>query len=196
MNLLEKQLKALIGLFSATKTEYVILGGLAVMLYGEPRLTVDIDVNASMNKDMIDSFLITARRFGFYPIARNIKSFVKDTGVIPLRFSRGEAFGRCDIIIAESPIEYLALKRGKVKKIGSLRARFVTPEDLIIHKITSNRPRDIEDLKGILIRQRKKLDTGYILFWLKKIDRANRKPQLVRLFKQLAAGYRVKICQR
>lgn len=185
MNSLERQLKALIGLFSFTKTKYVILGGLAVVLYGEPRLTADIDVNISIRKDEIGVFLSAARNLGFYPIPSNIKSFIKETGVIPLRFAKGNVFGRCDIIIAENPIEYQALKRAKIKKIGSLRAKFVSPEDLIIHKITSDRARDLEDLKGILIRQQGKLDIEYILFWLKKIAKANHKPELINLFKKL-----------
>ncbi len=183
MNLLEKQLTALTDLFLATKTEYAILGGLAVMLYGEPRLTMDIDVNISIEKDKIDSFLKAARRFGFYSIPSNIKLFIKNTGVIPLKFKKGKAAGRCDIIIAQNPLEFAALKRAKIKKIGSLKARFVSPEDLIIHKITSDRPRDIEDLKGILIRQRGKLDIKYILYWLRKIAEANHKPELIKSFK-------------
>lgn len=155
------------------------------MLYGEPRLTLDIDVNISIGLEKIGSFLTIARKFGFYPIPKNIQSFIRNTGVIPLRFTKGKAIGRCDIIIAESPIEYATLKRAKVKKIGSLRVKFVTPEDLIIHKITSDRPRDLEDLKGILIRQQGKLDIKYILFWLKKIAIVNHKPELIRLFKNL-----------
>ncbi len=188
-NPLEKQLKALINLFKATKTPYVILGGLAVMLYGEPRLTLDIDVNVSLTRDKIKSFLLAARRCGFIPVPSNINLFVKRTGVIPLKFTKGDLRGRCDIIIAENPIEYAALKRAKIKKIGSLKAKFVTPEDLVIHKITSDRPRDIEDLKGILSRQVGKLDTKYILFWLKKIAKVSNKPDLVTLFKDLLRKY-------
>lgn len=185
MNILEKQLKALVKLFSTTKTEYAILGGFAVALYGEPRMTVDIDVNISIAKDKIGTFLAAARKFGFYPLTANINSFIKDTGVIPLKFGKGKTTCSCDIIIAESPLEYAGLKRAKIKKIGGLKVRFITPEDLIIHKITSDRPRDIEDLKGILLRQQGKLDMKYIMFWLKKIAKANHKPELIGLFKNL-----------
>ena len=182
---LEKELKMLIKLFSATKTDYAVLGGLAVVFYGEPRMTFDIDVNIALAGGPISTFLKAAKKFGFYPIPGNIRAFVRKTGVLPMRFGKSIASGRCDIIIAQSPIEYVALKRAKLRKIGALKAKFVTAEDLVIHKITSDRPRDIEDLKGILARQRGKLDKKYILFWLKKIAEANRKPELVRLFKEM-----------
>lgn len=42
------QLEALLKLFRATAIEYVILGGVAVSLYGEPRFTYDIDIAGSI----------------------------------------------------------------------------------------------------------------------------------------------------
>jgi hypothetical protein len=181
---LEKQLKALINLFETIKIPYAILGGLAVILYGEPRLTMDIDVNISLPSNHIGQFLIIAKKTGFLPSCNSVKTFVKKTGVIPMKFMKTKPPGRCDIIIAENSLEHMALKRAKLKKIGSLNAKFITAEDLLIHKIASDRPRDIEDLKGILMRQRNKLDISYILFWLKKLDEAN-KSSLVSLFKSL-----------
>ena len=179
MNPLEVQLKALVRFLNTTKTEYVILGGVAVALYGEPRLTFDIDVNVSIEVGKIDNFLKYAKKYGFYPAIPKIKSFIKKTGVIPVRFIKEKIEGRCDIIISESPLEAAAIKRGRLRKIGSLKARFVTPEDLIIHKIASDRPRDIEDVKGILIRQKRKLDMKYIYNWLRAIDRLYPKRKLV-----------------
>jgi len=93
--------------------------------------------------------------------------------------------GRLDIIIAENILEYTAIKRGRLRKINSIKARIISPEDLIIHKITSSRPRDLEDLRGILIRQKGKLDIRYIQEWLKKIDKVSKETALYKLFKRL-----------
>lgn len=189
MSLMEEHLKALIGLFNHLKIKYAVLGGLAVVLYGEPRLTADIDVNIAMEKNRLDSFLSVAKKFGFYPIPSNIKLFFKRTGVLPMKFARSDITGRCDIIIAENAIENMGIKRAKLKKIGSTKAKFVSAEDLVIHKITSDRPRDTEDLKGILMRQQGKLDIQYINLWLKNIARLNNKPELLRRFKTLLRKY-------
>ncbi len=40
--------------------------------------------------------------------------------------------------------------------------RFCTPEDLILHKIISERPKDLEDIRGVLAAQRGKLDLLYL----------------------------------
>lgn len=182
---LERQLKALTGLFKATKTPYAIIGGMAVVLYGEPRLTMDIDVNVILAHADLDFFLNAAKEFGFLPECPRPKSFAKKTGVIPMKFMRTKPPGFCDVIIAENPIEYSALKRSRMRKIGVLKAKFITAEDLLIHKIASDRPRDLQDAQGILARQRGKLDSFYILSWLKKIDKANKGASLVALFKSL-----------
>jgi hypothetical protein len=188
MNSFKEQLRCLTKVFSLLEIEYAILGGLAVMIYGEPRLTVDIDVNISIAKEKIDVFLKTARKFGFYPIPKNIKLFIKSTGVIPLKFKKGKTEGRSDIILAENHLEYAAIKRARIKKIDSISVKVVSPEDLIIHKITSDRPRDVADVGGILIRQKGKLDKEYILLWLKRIAKANKKPELLKEFKSALSG--------
>ena len=188
MNPLKIQLKALVGLFKETKTKYVIIGGLAVSLYGEPRATFDIDVNVLLEKENLDNFLKISKKNGFYPIPSQVKSFIKKTAVIPMRFRRRGIINNCDIIIAENPIEIAAIKRGKIKNIWSLKVRFATPEDLIIHKLTSNRPKDLEDARSILMRQ-DKLDVKYISNWLKLIEKANSNIRLVSLFNTLVKGF-------
>lgn len=185
MSSMELQLKTLVKFLSTQKIKYIILGGIAVAIYGEPRLTADIDINIIFDKRKINEFLNKAKRFNFYPAFSKIKKIVRKTGVIPMKFKKGKVTGKVDIIVAENILEYTAIKRGRIKRIDSIRARFVSPEDLIIHKITSSRPRDMEDLRGILFRQRGKLDFKYIRYWLRKIDKVDKKTQLCKLFNDL-----------
>jgi hypothetical protein len=42
----------------------------------------------------------------------------------------------------------------------------ISAEDLIIHKCIAGRPRDQEDIEGILERQHVSIDMGYIRQWL------------------------------
>jgi len=185
---LGQHLRALVKFVSSQKLEYTILGGVAVALYGEPRMTADIDVNIILDKRGIRAFINMAREHGFYPASRNVARIARSTGVLPLDFTKGKARGRTDFIIAENPFEYMAVKRARMKKIAGISARVVSAEDLIIHKITSSRPRDFEDLRGIVIRQRGRLDIPYILQWLKKVDRLQKGPKLCRVFDSLMRG--------
>jgi predicted nucleotidyltransferase len=185
MNALDVQLKSLAGCLSSQEIKYVIIGGIAVSVYGEPRFTADIDVNIILDKGEIGAFLTKALRYGFFPAFPHVEKLAHETGVLPMRFKKGKVFGKFDMILAENILEFAAIRRGKIKKIDTVRVRLISPEDLIIHKITSSRPRDLEDLKGILIRQRGKMDVHYIQQWLKKIDSANKGSRILKQFKEL-----------
>lgn len=185
MSLLEQQLRVLTHFLSSQKIKYVILGGVAVSIYGEPRLTADIDVNIILDKSRLGDFLSIAGKYGFYLLSPDGEEIAKESGVIPLCLKKKKIGGKFDLIIAENALEYAAIQRGKTKRIGSVKARFVSPEDLIIHKISSSRPRDIEDLQGLLIRQKNRLDVKYIRAWLEKIDKVNKGVHLCSLFNRL-----------
>lgn len=173
MNSLDVRLKSIAQCLSAQKIKYAVLGGIMVSVYGEPRLTADIDVNIILDRRNIEQFLAAAKKYYFSPASRNTKKIAKEAGVIPLIFKKGRIAGRFDIIIAENSLEYSGINRARSGKIGAVKVKVISPEDLVLHKITSSRPRDNEDLKGILIRQKGRLDLRYIRSWLAKIDKAN-----------------------
>lgn len=173
MNSLDVRLKSIAQCLSAQKIKYAVLGGIMVSVYGEPRLTADIDVNIILDRRNIEQFLAVAKEYHFSPVFRNTKKIAKEAGIIPLIFKKGKIAGRFDIIIAENPLEYSGINRARSRKMGAVKVEVISPEDLVLHKITSLRPRDKEDLKGILLRQKGKLDLRYIRYWLVKIDKAN-----------------------
>jgi len=185
VNLFESQLRILVKFLSKEKIRYAILGGVAVAVYGEPRMTADIDVNIILEKMGMIDFLKKAKRYNFYPSIPNAKQIALKNGILPMKLKKGKLNGRIDFIIAENAIEFTSIKRASMKKIGCVRAKFVGLEDLIIHKICSSRSRDLEDLKGILMRQRGKIKAGYVRIWLKKIDSANKGSHLCKLFNGL-----------
>ncbi len=49
--------------------------------------------------------------------------------------------------------------------------KFASLEDVVIHKVVSGRPRDLEDIKSILVKNRK-YDSNYISGWLKEFDQS------------------------
>ncbi|MFH0764621.1 MAG: nucleotidyltransferase [Candidatus Omnitrophota bacterium] len=185
MNPVSIQLKALSIFLSKQKIDYAILGGIAVFIYGEPRLTSDVDVNIALDKDDIRKFLKDGKRYGFAPAIPGALRTGKTMGVIPMKFSKGKVSGLFDFILAENILELNAIKRARTKKIGPVSMKVVTPEDLVIHKITSRRARDFEDIPGILIRQKGKLDLKYINKWLKMIDKIHTGLNLYKKFASL-----------
>jgi hypothetical protein len=155
-------------LMSETGAKYAIIGGVAVSIHGIPRLTMDVDVSILLEKEGISGFLGKARKAGFVPIVRNARAFAEKTGVVPMKFRGGMPFERCDFIIAQNALEKAAIERARPMKVGPCKVMIVSAEDLFLHKLLSDRPRDREDAEGIAMRRRN-LDRRYIMSWVKKI---------------------------
>lgn len=147
----------------------MVIGGLAVAMWGEPRLTRDADLKVLLGREdarrlidmltpdyqlLADAPEPTLQRFGFI--------FTKDvTGV------------RLDILLAETSFDAQAIERRKTVEIEPGLSIFVTtPEDLIIYKMISTRPRDREDAVGVMRRQKNTLDDAYVVSWLSQFEQA------------------------
>ncbi|MDD2774186.1 MAG: nucleotidyltransferase [Elusimicrobiales bacterium] len=148
----------------ARKIPYMVIGGQAVLLHGEPRLTKDIDITLGVDTDKSADILTLAADLGFRLLAENSEEFIQSTMVLPVE-ERTTGI-RVDLIFSYSPYERQAITRAKQVTIAGAALRFISAEDLLIHKIVAGRPRDLEDAKGILLKN-KNLDEDYILHWLK-----------------------------
>ena len=65
------------------------------------------------------------------------------------------------------------------------KVRFMTAEDLILHKIVSERPRDHEDIVGIMRRQSGALDLSYLRPRILELARALSRPDMIEEFEAL-----------
>jgi hypothetical protein len=136
--------------------DYMLVGGQANAIWGEPRATLDIDVTVWTN-DVPAGVRALSRRFR--TLVDEPERFVFDTRVLPLE-SSGQV--RIDVIFGALPFEEEAVRRARAVTIGGRTVRVCTPEDLILMKIISDRPRDLEDARGVARRQRATLDLSYL----------------------------------
>lgn len=152
---------------SKSNLPYMIIGGQAVLLYGEPRLTRDVDVTLGVNIDRLHDLLTVVKELSLNPIPNDVESFVKQTMVLP---TLDEPTGvRVDFIFSFTPYETDAIKRARKITIMDQEVCFASPEDLIIHKIFAGRPRDLEDVWSVILKN-PGIDTQYIKNWLKEFD--------------------------
>lgn len=146
---------------------YMVIGGQAVLRYGEPRLTKDIDVTLGLGVDGFQTIREVARALDFVIIVEQPEDFVRKTMVLPVL---DEDSGiRIDFIFSFSEYERQAIERAVSVPIKDASVRFASLEDVIIHKIVAGRPRDIEDIRSILLKN-PGYDTAYIDRWLKEFD--------------------------
>lgn len=69
---------------------------------------------------------------------------------------------RVDLILGLLPFEREAIDRAVAVRLAGTVVRVATPEDLILMKLVSRRPRDEEDIRGILRQRRAQLDFDYL----------------------------------
>jgi plasmid stabilization system protein ParE len=164
----EKLISKLGRTLSKHEIPYMIIGGQAVLLYGSPRLTKDIDMTLGVPVDRLADMEEICRSEGLEILPENHEDFVKDTHVLPVK---DQSTGiRIDFIFSHTPYEEQAIKRARRVTMGKGEAQFASVEDVIIHKIFSGRPRDLEDVRTIIVKN-PDMDRSYIKKWLAEFDK-------------------------
>jgi predicted nucleotidyltransferase len=146
------------------KIPYMIIGGQAVLLYGTPRLTRDIDITLGIDTDKLLLIKRICRRLRLKILPENPEDFVRQTSVFPAEDVRLRI--RVDFIFSFTPYERQALKRTRRVLMNGYFVKFASCEDVIIHKMFAGRPVDMEDTRNMLIKNKNKLDIKYIKKWL------------------------------
>ncbi|OGD20710.1 MAG: hypothetical protein A2W03_03050 [Candidatus Aminicenantes bacterium RBG_16_63_16] len=147
----------------------MVIGGQAVLLYGEPRLTKDIDIALGVGVDHLAEMRAIVDQLNLKYLTEKVDSFVKETMVLPVVDQ--ETGIRIDFIFSFSPYERQAIERARNVRLGRTPIKFAALEDLVIHKIIAGRPRDIEDIESILLKN-PGYDARYIEKWLAEFDAA------------------------
>lgn len=164
---------------------YMLIGGQAVLLYGEPRLTRDIDITLGINVDRLEALLSVVKLLSLEPCPKDAEAFVRRTMVLP---TLDEATGiRVDFIFSFTPYESQAILRARKVRILGQDVCFATVEDLIIHKIFAGRLRDIEDVRTVLAKNAA-VDIDYIEKCLEAFDAVSDEKNFLISFRNISGG--------
>ena len=138
---------------------FCFIGGLAVIRWGDPRLTRDIDVSLLTGFGREREFAsILAKRYRTR--ISDAVDFAVQRRVLLLESDDGYGI---DIAFAALPFEELVIQRASVFEfLPHLTLRTCSAEDLLVLKAFSDRPKDQQDLSGIVARQRSELNWAYI----------------------------------
>lgn len=184
MTSLETTLVRLATLLESHGTPYMVIGGFANLQWGRPRLTQDLDITVSATGTALAD-LLRHLAPAFHARVSDPVAFAETTALVPLESAEGTTV---DMAIARLSLEAEALARATPIDVCGVPIRFATAEDLILHKIVSERARDAEDIEGIVARQRGKLDLDYLRPRITSLAQALERPQMLAEFERLVRG--------
>jgi len=136
---------------------YMVIGGFAVTIWGEPRVTRDLDITISVPAEELSN-TVELIQSEFTALVNDAIKFVTETRVLPILTDTVPV----DLIFAALPYEDEAIARAKRIQLRHGAVRICSPEDLILHKIVSPRNRDREDIEGIFRYRHSELDYQYL----------------------------------
>ncbi len=164
-----------------------VIGGVAVGVWGNPRVTRDVDIKVMAQRNEAHR-LWSVLSADYTPLIENPSLSLQRLGFVFVQ----DAFGtRIDLLLADTPYDATAIQRARdVEVEAGLVLRVCSPEDLVIYKMISLRPRDAADVESIIRRQGEALDDAYILDWLRQFEQALDDSTLVAGYERLRAACR------
>ncbi len=129
--------------------ESMAIGGLAIMAWGEPRLTRDADLKILMRREEAPR-LLEILPVGFQLHSENPLETLQQYGFL---FTHDPSGVRIDLMLTDMGFDEIAISRRQEKEMATgVSINVCSPEDLIIYKLLSTRPRDHEDATGVMRR--------------------------------------------
>jgi predicted nucleotidyltransferase len=147
----------------------MVIGGQAVLVYGRPRLTRDIDITLGI--DTSDFALVekACKKLKLKMLPEKPEDFAQETRVLPAEEKKSGI--RVDFIFSFSEYERQAIRRTRRLNINNYPVKFASCEDVIIHKMVAARAIDEEDVTSILIKHKSEIDFKYIDRWLSEFGK-------------------------
>ena len=181
MTRLEAALLDLAAFLVESRIPYMVIGGFANLYWGVERFTRDLDVTIEVDDAELDDLI---QRLGgrFTGVRQDALLFARRNHLIRIETQAGVPI---DFMIAALPYQVAAIRRAVEVTVGERVVKMCTPEDLIIHKLASERPQDAVDVEGIVLRQHQRLDRGYLAPRVRELAAGLERPEIVDTYQRL-----------
>lgn len=143
--LFEEWIEFLRALVSA-KVKFVLVGGHAVAVHGEPRLTEDLDVLVEPTAANGDRIVAALETFGFGSLAPDASAFVEPRRV----FMLGRKPRRIDLLTSIDGVEFAEALDGHIDVLlGGVVVPVIGKAALIANKLAAGRAKDLADVEAL-----------------------------------------------
>jgi uncharacterized nucleotidyltransferase DUF6036 len=151
-----------IAFFHSHRVPYMVVGALAVAIWGRSRATADLDFQIhlknleSLIKRVPRTWTLDEKWDLYNPLLHDVQKRMLVRGII------------VDLILPRDDFEKKIFSRRVRKKLWNKFVYVVSPEDLLLMKLKTGRPRDFDDAISIVELQQS-LERPYISRWSEKL---------------------------
>ncbi len=150
----------ILALLNEHDVRYVVVGGIAVVLHGYPRLTADLDLILDLQPTETRKAIQVLQAAGFVAnIPVDLRQFadekirrqwIEEKNLKALSLHDGQTPPTVIDILAESPIPFDDLyRRAKLVTLDTTTLRIASIPDLIALKRIAGRPEDLRDIEEL-----------------------------------------------
>ena len=154
------------------QVRYLLIGGLAMNIYGVERATMDVDLMLAMDDENLQAFLQVARKLELQPVMPvplegiadplQLKRWAEEKHMVAFALRPPEPSAPTLDILIQPKIDFsLAWQRRMEKALGGDRIQLADIDDLIALKAGTGRLRDQSDIAALeRLKQLGKGDLG------------------------------------
>jgi hypothetical protein len=139
---------------------HVIVGGVAVAIWGRPRATEDVDIVVDLADGQIEAFAAHLDAHGIRLDAKAARRALADGK----SFSLADQWSIhwVDVRPPVRPIDHATIERATHIELAGEQVAVATAEDTVIGKLLAGRLQDLLDAKSVVLRRGDKLDRAYL----------------------------------
>ena len=187
MNPLLKAALGLQDLLDSWNWRFCVIGGIAVLRWGEARFTRDVDLTLLTGYGHEDDFILPLLDAGYRGSLADSAEFARRNRVLLVSAPNGVAV---DIALAALPFEAQVIERATLFEFApGCLLRTCSAEDLMVFKPFARRPQDLVDAESLAAGRARSLDWAYVLENLHPLAGAKGDPEIMNTFARLQGTY-------
>lgn len=152
------QVERVLGALEMAGVRYLVVGGVALVLHGYLRTTIDLDLVLQLDPDNLDRALSAFSDLGFVPQApvplrsfadpQTRENWAHEMHMVVFSLWHPDHRGFAVDLFLQEPFDFEEAYRGALKvQLQGVEATVLSREDLVEMKRATGRPRDLEDIE-------------------------------------------------
>ncbi len=173
-------IRALAQALSEVKQPHMIVGGIAVIARGVPRLTRDVDATVwAADLDLV-ALVDALRRHRVVGRVPNLLQRARENQILFLVHEPTKT--PLEILLAWLPFELEAIRRAEILTLGTTKVPVALAEDLVVYKAAAWHERDRDDVERLLVLHGARMDLRRVRALVAEFAEALDEPQRVQEF--------------